>query len=70
MKPLILLTLITLNITLLSSCRKEYTCECLNGWTGPYTETIKATSKENAADKCIFLSSPPGTLDGTVCELQ
>jgi len=59
----------------LASCKKDYTCECVttgNLSTGTSSYTIENSSKGDAEDACIGVtSSSVGTLSSTTtCDLK
>lgn len=57
---------------LCSSCRKDYTCECYDGWGGgAFDIQIKAINHSRAEKKCLSHNDPPQTDDGTSgCHLK
>lgn len=74
MKTLILSTVVIATMLCTSSCKKDYTCICEQGWISITTEEInvKARDEDDALDKCFRHNggSIAGAVAGRSCKLK
>lgn len=54
----------------LSSCKKDYTCECTFTTTAPITIPLDNYSKKDAQDACDAAQTTYSTIAGASCTLK
>lgn len=66
MKKLVAISAIV-SLSLLTSCKKEYTCVCSLSFLGTTVsvQTVAKSSKKSADEWCKSLGNPTETVDGT-----